>query len=80
MAEDDHHLGNLKFISKGEDDEVFRMQILKELITDNIRNAPYYNAYLEMVAKHDRKITAEEGGKKKSTSKADQSKKLATAK
>ncbi|GKD04781.1 hypothetical protein Tco_1179755 [Tanacetum coccineum] len=80
MAEDDHHLGNLKFISKGKEDEVFGMQIPKELITDNIWNAPYYNAYLEMVAKHDRKIAAEEGGKKMSTSKADQSKKLATAK
>ncbi|GJU12875.1 hypothetical protein Tco_1135271 [Tanacetum coccineum] len=43
-------------------------------------NAPYYNAYLEMVAKHDHKITAEEGGKKKSASKADQSKKPATSK
>ncbi|GKE59732.1 hypothetical protein Tco_1510099 [Tanacetum coccineum] len=28
-------------------------------------NAPYYNAYLEMVAKHDQKITAEKEGKKK---------------
>ncbi|GJS57523.1 histone deacetylase 14 [Tanacetum coccineum] len=50
MAEDDHHLGNLKFIPKGEEDE------------------------------HDQKITAEEGGKKKSTSKLDQSKKPVTAK
>ncbi|GJW21296.1 hypothetical protein Tco_0031918 [Tanacetum coccineum] len=80
LAEDDHNLGNLKFVPKGEEDEVFGMQIPKELITDNIRNAPYYNAYLEMVAKHDHKIAAEEGGKKKSTSKADQSKKPATAK
>ncbi|GJS26230.1 hypothetical protein Tco_0486850 [Tanacetum coccineum] len=29
------------------------------------RNPPYYNAYLEMVAKHDQKITVEKGGKKK---------------
>ncbi|GJZ48677.1 hypothetical protein Tco_0602509, partial [Tanacetum coccineum] len=36
-----------------------------DLITNNIRNAPYYNAYLEMVAKHDQKIAAEKGGKKK---------------
>nr|GFB43706.1 hypothetical protein [Tanacetum cinerariifolium] len=28
-------------------------------------NAPYYNAYLEMVIKHDQKVTAEKGGKKK---------------
>ncbi|GJU58100.1 retrovirus-related pol polyprotein from transposon TNT 1-94 [Tanacetum coccineum] len=40
----------------GEDDEVFGMQIPKELIMDNIRNASYYNAYMEMVAKHDRQI------------------------
>nr|GEW89825.1 histone deacetylase 14 [Tanacetum cinerariifolium] len=80
MAEDDHHLRNLKFLPKGEEDKVFGMQIPKELITDNIRNAPYYNAYLEMVAKHDHKIVAEKGGKKKSASKAEPSKKPATAK
>nr|GEU45824.1 retrovirus-related Pol polyprotein from transposon TNT 1-94 [Tanacetum cinerariifolium] len=80
MAEDDHRLGNLKFIPKGEEDGVFRMPIPKELITNNIRNAPYYNAYLEIVAKHDHKIAAKEGGKKKSAAKSDQSKKPATAK
>ncbi|GJS41737.1 hypothetical protein Tco_0566780 [Tanacetum coccineum] len=80
MAKDDHLLGNLKFVPKGEEDGVFGMQIPKELIIDNIRNAPYYNVYLEMVAKHDHKITAEEGGKTKSASKANQSRKLATAK
>ncbi|GJW15010.1 retrovirus-related pol polyprotein from transposon TNT 1-94 [Tanacetum coccineum] len=80
MAEDDHRLGNLKFVLKGEEDEVFGIQIPKELITDNIRNAPYYSAYLEMVAKHDHKFTAGEGRMKKSASKADQSKKPATAK
>nr|GFD18566.1 hypothetical protein [Tanacetum cinerariifolium] len=53
------------------EDEVFGMQIPKELITNNTRYASYYNAYLEMVAKHDRKMAAEEGGKKKSASKAD---------
>nr|GEX76147.1 ribonuclease H-like domain-containing protein [Tanacetum cinerariifolium] len=37
------------------------MQIPKELITNNIKNAPYYNTYLEMVTKHDKKIAAEEG-------------------
>nr|GFA50798.1 hypothetical protein [Tanacetum cinerariifolium] len=46
----------------------------------NQRNASYYNAYLEMVAKHDHKIAAEEGEKKKSAAKANQSKKPATAK
>ncbi|GKA78541.1 hypothetical protein Tco_0785078 [Tanacetum coccineum] len=80
LAEEDYRLGNIKFIPKGEEDEVFGMQIPKVLITDNIRNASYYNSYLEMVAKHDRKIAAEEGGKKKSAAKADQSKKPATSK
>ncbi|GJS69067.1 hypothetical protein Tco_0701908 [Tanacetum coccineum] len=80
LAVEDRRLGNLKFFPKGEEDEVFGMQIPKELITNNIRNAPYYNAYLEMVAKHDQKTAAEEGGKKKSTTKADKSKKPATVK
>ncbi|GJV29496.1 hypothetical protein Tco_1385944 [Tanacetum coccineum] len=65
LAEEDHRHGNLKFVPKGEDDEVFGMPIPNELITNNIRNAPYYNAYLEMVAKHDQKIAAKKGGKKK---------------
>ncbi|GJY38650.1 retrovirus-related pol polyprotein from transposon TNT 1-94 [Tanacetum coccineum] len=65
LAEEDLRLRNLKFIPKGEDDEVFGMPIPNEMITNNIRNASYYKAYLEMVAKHDRKITAENGGKKK---------------
>nr|GEY27289.1 integrase, catalytic region, zinc finger, CCHC-type, peptidase aspartic, catalytic [Tanacetum cinerariifolium] len=69
MADDDYCLGNLKFVPKGEEDEVFGMQIPKELITNNIRSASYYNAYLEMVAKHDRKTAATEGGKKNSASK-----------
>nr|GEW45331.1 integrase, catalytic region, zinc finger, CCHC-type, peptidase aspartic, catalytic [Tanacetum cinerariifolium] len=43
-------------------DEVFRMPIPDELISNNIRNAPYYNAYLEMVVKHDQKVTAEKEG------------------
>ncbi|GJT00037.1 putative ribonuclease H-like domain-containing protein [Tanacetum coccineum] len=60
-------LGNLKFVPKGEEDKVFGMPIPNELISNNIRNAPYYNAYLEMVAKHDQKVAAEKEGKKKST-------------
>ncbi|GKF27165.1 hypothetical protein Tco_0083059, partial [Tanacetum coccineum] len=50
------------------------------LITDSIRNAPYYEVYFEMVAKHDRNIAAKKEGKKKSISKADPSKKPATLK
>nr|GEW04439.1 copia protein [Tanacetum cinerariifolium] len=53
LAEEDLRLGNLKFVPKCKDDEVFGMPIPNELISNNIRNAPYYNAYLEMVAKHD---------------------------
>ncbi|GKB78400.1 hypothetical protein Tco_0945295 [Tanacetum coccineum] len=48
LTEEDLRLGNLKFVSKGEVDEVFGMPIPNELISNNIRNAPYYNAYLEM--------------------------------
>ncbi|GJY02382.1 hypothetical protein Tco_0360534, partial [Tanacetum coccineum] len=80
LAEEDHIIGNLKFVPKGEEDEVFGMQIPKEMITKNIRNAPYYNAYLEMVAKHDKKIIAEKKGKKKAAAKVDMSKKPTTAK
>ncbi|GJU47349.1 hypothetical protein Tco_1204615 [Tanacetum coccineum] len=65
LAKEDLRLGNLKFVPKGEEDKVFGMPIPNELISNNIRNAPYYNAYLEMVAKHDRKVAAEQGGKKK---------------
>ncbi|GJS01858.1 hypothetical protein Tco_0318366 [Tanacetum coccineum] len=65
LAEEDLRLGNLKFVPKGEDDEVFGMPIPNDLITNNIRNTPYYNAYLEMVAQHDQNIASEKGGKKK---------------
>nr|GEZ01325.1 histone deacetylase 14 [Tanacetum cinerariifolium] len=58
MAKDDHRLDNLKFVPKGEEDKVFGMKIHKDLITENIRNASYYNAYLEIVEKHGPKITA----------------------
>nr|GEU80529.1 retrovirus-related Pol polyprotein from transposon TNT 1-94 [Tanacetum cinerariifolium] len=75
LVEDDLSLGNLKLVPKGELNKVFRMQIPKELIMDNIRNAPYYDNYMEMVGKHDKKIVAEEGGKKKSASKANKPKK-----
>ncbi|GJU11813.1 hypothetical protein Tco_1134209 [Tanacetum coccineum] len=68
LAEQDLRLRNLKFVSKGEADEVFGMPIPNELISNNIRNAPYYSAYLEMVAKHDQKVAAEKEGKKKEAS------------
>nr|GEX18686.1 reverse transcriptase domain-containing protein [Tanacetum cinerariifolium] len=68
LAEEDFRLGNLKFVPKGKIDEVFGMPIPNELISNNIRNAPYYNAYLEMVAKHDQKVAAKKEGKKKTAS------------
>ncbi|GJR62589.1 hypothetical protein Tco_1504751 [Tanacetum coccineum] len=68
LAEEDLRLSNLKFVSKGKVDEVFGMPIPNEPISNNIRNAPYYNAYLEMVAKHDKKVVAKKEGKKKTAS------------
>nr|GEV36584.1 hypothetical protein [Tanacetum cinerariifolium] len=68
LAEEDLRLGNPKFVPKGEVNEVFGMPIPNELILNNIRNAPYYNAYLEMVAKHDQKVAAKKEGKKKTVS------------
>ncbi|GJZ26698.1 hypothetical protein Tco_0570951 [Tanacetum coccineum] len=68
LVEEDLRLGNLKFVSKGEIDEVFGMPIPNELISNNIKNASYYNAYLLMVAKHDQKVAAKKEGKKKSAS------------
>ncbi|GKF02990.1 hypothetical protein Tco_0029913, partial [Tanacetum coccineum] len=68
LVEEDLRRGNLKFISKGKVDEDFGMPILNELISNNIKNARYYNAYLEMVAKHDQKVAVEKEGKKKSAS------------
>ncbi|GJY92592.1 hypothetical protein Tco_0508374 [Tanacetum coccineum] len=80
LAEEDLRLGNLKFIPKGEVDEVFGMPIPNELITNNIKNAPCYYAYLKMVAKHDQKVTAEKEGKKKSASTKQPKPKLAIKK
>nr|GEV83899.1 copia protein [Tanacetum cinerariifolium] len=65
LAEEDLRLGNLKIVSKGKKDEVFGMLIPNNLISNNIRNASYYSAYLEMLAKHNRRILAEKEGKKK---------------
>nr|GEU83323.1 hypothetical protein [Tanacetum cinerariifolium] len=67
LTKEDFRLGNLKFIPKGKIDEDFRMPILDELISNNIRNASYYNAYLEMVAKHEQKIAAEKPSKASTT-------------
>ncbi|GKF18258.1 hypothetical protein Tco_0063176 [Tanacetum coccineum] len=46
-------------------DQHLRFILLKKTLDSN---ASYYNAYLEMVAKHDQKVAAEKEGKKKSAS------------
>ncbi|GJS06057.1 retrovirus-related pol polyprotein from transposon TNT 1-94 [Tanacetum coccineum] len=51
IPDEDNVLGNLKFVAKGVNYEVFGMPIPDALITNNIRNAPYYSEYLEMVEK-----------------------------
>ncbi|GJX34756.1 hypothetical protein Tco_0246313 [Tanacetum coccineum] len=53
-------LGYLKFSAKGTKREVFGIPILNELITDDIRGANYYNAYLKKVAKHHRYLAGKE--------------------
>ncbi|GJS80290.1 hypothetical protein Tco_0730171 [Tanacetum coccineum] len=53
-------MGYLKFSAKGTKREVFGMPILNELITDDIRGADYYDAYLKKVAKHQRYLAGEE--------------------
>ncbi|GJZ41347.1 hypothetical protein Tco_0588233 [Tanacetum coccineum] len=68
---DDILLGNLKFVPKGEKDEVFGKSIPKESITKAIQNSSYYQQYLEMVA---RKPTTREGRQKKTASEADKPK------
>ncbi|GJX69763.1 hypothetical protein Tco_0305490 [Tanacetum coccineum] len=69
---DDFPLGNLKFIPKGEKDEVFRKPIPKELITEAIQTSPYYKQYMDMVAG---KSIAKRDEQKKTTSIADKPKK-----
>nr|GEZ18796.1 monodehydroascorbate reductase [Tanacetum cinerariifolium] len=77
VTRDDFLFGNLKFVPKGEKDEVFGKPIPQELITEAIQNSKYYEKYLEMAA---RKPTAKEGRKKKKASKADKPTKPALAK
>ncbi|GKD42497.1 hypothetical protein Tco_1267142 [Tanacetum coccineum] len=60
---DDFLLGNLKFISKGETNEVFGMTIPKQLITQAIQQSLYYPKYLEMVAKNTKKTPQDSASK-----------------
>nr|GEW26327.1 hypothetical protein [Tanacetum cinerariifolium] len=62
----------LKFVPKGEKDEVFGKPIPKELITEAIQTSPYYQQYLDMVA---RKPTAKRDKQKKTASAAGKPKK-----
>ncbi|GKE69059.1 hypothetical protein Tco_1527131, partial [Tanacetum coccineum] len=83
ITTDDYSLNNLKFLPKGELDEVFGMPIPKDLITDVICNSEYYQKYLEMVARKPHQATTvidEEGGKKKKAPLAGKSKQHARAK
>nr|GEZ02598.1 hypothetical protein [Tanacetum cinerariifolium] len=57
----EHVLGYLKFSAKGTKREVFGMPIHGNLITANIQGEPYYEEYLEKVAKHQRYLTGETG-------------------
>nr|GEX17302.1 hypothetical protein [Tanacetum cinerariifolium] len=68
ITADDYSLNNLKFIPKGELDDVFGMAIPKDMITDVIRNSEHYQKYLDMAARKPRQattVTNEEGRKKK---------------
>ncbi|GJV20118.1 hypothetical protein Tco_1369138 [Tanacetum coccineum] len=79
----DYTLGNLKFVPKGELNEVFYMAIPNDLLTYAIRNAKYYPKYLEMATCKPRQPTAvtdEESVKKKKVPPTDKSKKPAPAK
>ncbi|GJT63839.1 integrase, catalytic region, zinc finger, CCHC-type containing protein [Tanacetum coccineum] len=83
MLWDDYPLNYLKFVSKGEVDEIFGMPIPKDLIIDAIRNSDYYKKYLEMAARKPRQpttMTGEEVGKKKKAPQAGKSKQPAPAK
>ncbi|GJW03031.1 reverse transcriptase domain-containing protein [Tanacetum coccineum] len=53
-------LGYLKFSAKGTKRKVFGMPIPNELITNDIRGADYYDAYLKKVTKHQRYLAGEE--------------------
>nr|GEU70142.1 monodehydroascorbate reductase [Tanacetum cinerariifolium] len=54
-------LGYLKFSAKGTNREVFGMPIPGNLITADIQGKPYYQEYLEKVAKNQRYLASEQG-------------------
>nr|GEU58490.1 retrovirus-related Pol polyprotein from transposon TNT 1-94 [Tanacetum cinerariifolium]GEW85687.1 retrovirus-related Pol polyprotein from transposon TNT 1-94 [Tanacetum cinerariifolium] len=61
LPNEEHVLGYLKFSAKGTKREVFGMPIPGNLITADIQGEPYYQEYLEKVAKHQRYLAGEKG-------------------
>nr|GFC36375.1 hypothetical protein [Tanacetum cinerariifolium] len=59
LPNEEHVLGYLKFSAKGTKREVFGMPIPGNLITADIQGEPYYQEYLEKVAKHQRYLAGE---------------------
>jgi hypothetical protein len=57
LASDEHCVGNLKFVAKGTDQEVFGMDIPEALVSNNILDAPYYKSYLNKVALYRKQST-----------------------
>nr|GEU78060.1 E-beta-farnesene synthase [Tanacetum cinerariifolium] len=64
LSNEEPVLGYLKFSAQGTKREIFGMPIPSKLITENIREAPYYQEYQENVAKH-RGFLADETGSTK---------------
>nr|GEX63913.1 hypothetical protein [Tanacetum cinerariifolium] len=64
ITTDGYPPNNLKFVNKGEVDEVFRISIPKNLITDGIWNSNYYKKYLDMAARKTRQPTTMSGEEK----------------
>nr|GEY10398.1 retrovirus-related Pol polyprotein from transposon TNT 1-94 [Tanacetum cinerariifolium] len=67
LPNEEHVLGYLKFSAKGTKREVFRIPIPGNLITADIQGEPYYQEYLEKVAKHQRYLTGKQGSDPDST-------------
>ncbi|GJV21895.1 retrovirus-related pol polyprotein from transposon TNT 1-94 [Tanacetum coccineum] len=72
VTSDDFPLGNLKFVPKGEKDEVFGKPIPKELITKAIQTLLFHQQYLDMVS---RKPITKRDEQKKTASVANKPKK-----
>nr|GEY66872.1 hypothetical protein [Tanacetum cinerariifolium] len=60
LANEEPVLGYLKFSAKGTKREVFGKHIPGNLITANIQGKPYYQEYIEKVAKYQRYIAGEQ--------------------